>query len=74
VPRRLIIVQMINVRQPSLHPVITILDKKNAPGHKFEVKINKHKKFKSLILRHLMLTLRKHVLLLEFLLPFPIER
>jgi hypothetical protein len=68
--RGLIIVQMVNVRQPSLQPMITTLNKKHALGHRIEVRIGKQEKFKTLILRHLMLILRKHVLLLEFLLPF----
>jgi hypothetical protein len=44
------------------------------PKKKLEVKINKQEILKSLILRHLMPTSRRHVLLFEFLLPLPIER
>jgi hypothetical protein len=64
VPRGLIIVQH----------VIPIPHKKHVPKDKLEVKIGKQEIFKSLILKHPMSTLKKHVLVLEFLLPFPIER
>jgi hypothetical protein len=38
---RLIILQTINIRQLSLQPVITILNKKNVHGYRLEVKISK---------------------------------
>jgi hypothetical protein len=74
VPRRLIIVQTSNVKQPSLQLVIPISHKKHTLAERLEVKINKQERFKSLILKHPMSTPRRHVLLLEFLLPLPIKR
>jgi hypothetical protein len=74
VPKGLIIMQTINVKQPSLQPMIPIPHKKHAFGKKLKVRINKQKKLKSLIFKHPMLTPRKHVLFFKFLLPFPIER
>jgi hypothetical protein len=43
VPGGLIIVPTINVRQPSLQPMITILNKKHALGERLEVKVDKQK-------------------------------
>jgi hypothetical protein len=54
--------------------VITILDKKHGLGERVEVRIGKQKNFKSFIFKHPMPIPRKHVLLLEFLLPLPIDR
>ncbi len=44
------------------------------PRKGIEVMIDKQEIFKSFIFRHLMHTPKKHGLLLEFFLPFPIER
>jgi len=74
VPRGFIILQTSNVKQPSLQLVIPIPQKKHTPGERIEVKIDKKERFKSLILKHPMSTQRRHVLLLEFLLPIPIKR
>jgi hypothetical protein len=54
-----IIMHMDNIRQPSLQPLITIPNKRNALGERFEVKIGKQESFKSLILQHPMLIPRK---------------
>jgi hypothetical protein len=72
--RRLIIVEIINVRQPNMQLVIPIPHKKHVLGEGLEVKIGKQERLKSLILRHSMPTPKRHVLHLEFLMPFPIER
>jgi hypothetical protein len=74
VPRGLIIMQTINVKQPSLQPMIPIPHKKHELGKRLKVRIIKQEKLISFILRHLMSTPIKHVLFLEFLLPLPIER
>jgi hypothetical protein len=70
----LIIVNMVNLKQPSLQPVITIPNKKHVPRKRLEGRIGKQKKLKSLILIRLMSILIRHVLFLESLLLFPIER
>jgi hypothetical protein len=44
------------------------------PRKKLEVRIDKQEILKSLIFRHPMPIPKRHVLLLEFLLPLPIER
>ncbi len=69
-----IIVQTVNVKQPSLQPMFSSHTKKHALGKGIKVKIDKQEKLKFLILIHLMHTPKRHVLLLEFLLPLPIER
>jgi hypothetical protein len=74
VPEGLIIMQMVNVKQPSLQLVIPIPHKKHTPKKKLEIRINKQERLKFLILKHLMHTPKKHVLLLKFLLPLQIEK
>jgi hypothetical protein len=74
VPRGFIIMQTCNVKQPSLQLVIPIPHKKHTLGKRIEVKIDKQERFKYLILKHPMSTQRRHVLLLQFLLPLPIKR
>jgi hypothetical protein len=54
--------------------MIPIPHKKHVLEKRLEVRIDKQKKLKSLIFKHPMLTPKRHVLLLEFLLPLPIER
>jgi hypothetical protein len=54
--------------------VIPILDKKHVLGERLEVRIGKQGRLEYVIFKHPMLVLRRHVLLLEFFMPFPIER
>jgi hypothetical protein len=72
--RGFIIVQTGNVKQPSLQLVIPIPHKKHTLGERIKVKIDMQERFKFLILKHLMPTRKRHVLLLEFFLPLPIKR
>jgi hypothetical protein len=74
VPRGFINMQTCNVKQPNLQLVIPIPHKKHTPRERIELKINKPKRFKSFILKHPMSTQKRHVLLLEFLLPLLIKR
>jgi hypothetical protein len=54
--------------------MITIPNKKHAPGKRLEVRIDKQKRLDFFILRHPMPIPRRHVLFLEFLLHLLIER
>jgi hypothetical protein len=74
VPKGFIIVQIGNVKQPSLQLVIPIPHKKHTPRKIIEVKIDKQERFKSLIFKYPVSIRRRYVLFLEFLLPLPIKR
>jgi hypothetical protein len=54
--------------------MITIPNKKHALKKKLKVKIDKQERLKFLIFKHQMPTPRRHMLLLEFLLPLLVER
>lgn len=73
-PRRFIIMHMIDIWQPGLQFVISISNKKHTLGQRLEIRISTHKNFKFLIILDPMLIPTRHVLIHKFLLTFPLKR